>query len=320
MKKYLFLIALWLTFFVPGSAQATAKFLVLCSTACTWDNTNDAIWSLSSGGANNTTHPVAGDDVTLDAATCVGGTTCTITTGAVTISAATITWGACTASTTGCIIKADTNNTNFTLSATNGTNLNGNGSGTRKWIGGSGTYTITQNGPFGNFFALNTATNDQGSTFNSATWVLSGTAGSGSGRGFLGGTFSFGPTTFNANSGGGTVLMTGASTFASLTINGPNTFYFGNGNTQTITGALTLTGSSSSSVVNLSSNAIDATATLSLGAASTGTWVALHTIITSGAAGLTASNCFNLGLNTLANGGTCTGPSGGGGGGRIIGG
>ena len=28
----------------------------------TWDNTDDTIWSTSSGGANNTTHPVAGDE------------------------------------------------------------------------------------------------------------------------------------------------------------------------------------------------------------------------------------------------------------------
>lgn len=317
MNKLLGLFLLALACWAPDLAQAAARFAV-CSTTCTWDNTSTAMWSTTSGGATGASAPVAGDDVTLDAATCVGGTTCTITTFAGTISARSITWGECTASTTGCIIAADTNNTNFTITASNGTLFTGSGTGVRQWKAGTGTYTITANGPFANFFSMSTVTNDT-SVFSGATWVAAG-ATDGGPRVWTGGGKSFGPTTFNGNSSGGSVLIIGNNTFASLTINGLNSIFFGNGNTQTITGALTVTGSSSAPV-QLGSNNFDSPYTLSLGAPSTATWVALHALVTSGGNALTATNCLNLGLNTLASSGSCTAPSaGGGGGGRIIGG
>jgi hypothetical protein len=275
------------------------------------------MWSTSTGGATGASAPAAGDDVTLDGATCVGGTTCTITTFAGTISAQSITWGTCTASTTGCIIAANTNNTNFAITASNGTLFSG--SGTRKWVGGTGTYTLTANGAFAAFFTMATTTNDQGSTFNSATWVLGGTAGSGSARSFTNGGFSIGPLTLNSNSSGGPSLFVGSTTFASLTINGPNYVAFANGSTFTMTGGMTITGSSNTAAVLITSNTAPSTATISLGAASTGTWIGLQAIVFSGAGALTGSNCFNFGLVTL-NGGTCATPGGGGGGGRIIGG
>lgn len=314
MKRYLFILAALAFAALAEPAEAAARFAV-CSGTCTWDNTSTAMWATSSGGATGASAPVAGDDVTLDANTCVGGTTCTITTFAGTIAANSITWGACTASTTGCIIDASVNNTNFTLTSAGASSFSGSGSGTRKWLAGTGTYDLTQTGA-NNCFAMQTVTNDQGSVFSGATWSCSGnTTGA---RGWQGGGFSFGPTTFNANTSRGSLTITGVNTFSSLTINGPNLVLFSNGTTQTISGALSVNGVSSSSPVQLQSNAIDTAATISLGSASSGSWAVLRAITTSGAAALTISNCFNLGRNTLANGGACNGPSAGGG--RIIGG
>jgi len=58
--------------------------------------------------------PVSADNVTLDAATCVGGTTCTITVNT-NFNITALTMGACTASTTGCILDFSINNNNVTL-------------------------------------------------------------------------------------------------------------------------------------------------------------------------------------------------------------
>jgi hypothetical protein len=318
MKKLFGLFLLALAFLAPDLAQAATRFAV-CTTACTWDNTSTAMWCATDTGCTGASAPVAGDIVTFNGNTCVGGTTCTITTFAGTISAQQIVWGACTASTTGCIIDASVNNTNFTLSATGGSTgtFNGSGTGTRKWLAGTGTYSITDTSA-SPLFTMATTTNDQGSVFSGATWTLSGTTTNA--RSFAGGGFSFGPVTFNTNTSRGSIAITGANTWASLTINAPQFITMPNSTTQTVTGALTLTGSSSSSNVYFGSNSFDLVATISLGTAGTATWVALRSITTSGASGLTASNCFDLGRLTLANGGACNTPSGGGGGGRIIGG
>lgn len=295
--------------FIPDAAQAASKFLVLCTTACNWDNTNDTIWSTTSGGANNTTHPVAGDDVTINASSCVGGVTCAITTGAVTIAINSVTWGACTATTTGCIIDASANNTNFTIGGGSGVAFSGTGAGTRKWLAGTGTYALSSANANGCFSMASTG-GDTGSVFSGATWSCSGATTNG--RGWAGGGFSFGPMTFNGNSSNGSTIITGANTWASLTFVAPQFVSIPNGTTQTVTGALTVTGSSASSLVVLLSNGQDSIATISLGSASTGTWASFRAITTSGAAALTVSNCIDMGRNTFANGGSCTAPSGGG--------
>lgn len=298
--------------FVSDLAEAAARFAV-CTTTCTWDNTSTAMWSASSGGATGASAPTSADTVTFDAATCVGGTTCTITTFAGTISAQSITWGACTASTTGCIIDADTNDTNFTINGIGVTLFSGTGTGTRKWLAGSGTYTLTISNTNG-CFSMATTTNDQGSVFSGATWNCTVTAANT--WTWNGGGFSFGPTTINGNSGGGNAAIGGTNTFASLTVNGPNWLAFPKAATTTVTGALTLNGSSSTPVM-LTSTDIDTIATVSLGAASTGTWTTLRVLTTSGAAALTATNCLSFLRVTLANGGSCTAPVVGG---EIIGG
>lgn len=316
MNKLFGLLLLALAF-LPGGAEAAARFAV-CATTCTWDNTSTAMWSTTSGGATGASAPTSADTVTLDANTCVGGTTCTITTFSGTISVQTITWGACTASTTGCIIDASVNNTNFTLSTSAGVTgvFNGSGTGTRQWKAGTGTYNISVTST-SLLIEMSTVTNDT-SVFSGATWNLTATA-SAAGTDVAGGGKSYGPFTINANTLGGQTQFSGANTFASFTAVGPVNLIFNNSITQTVTGAVTFTGSSSTAAVDVRSNSATPF-TMSIGSASTGTWVALRSITTSGAAALSATNCYNLGRVTLANSGTCTGPSVGGGGGRIIGG
>lgn len=315
MNKLFGLFLLAVAFLAPVGAEAANRFAV-CTTTCTWDNSSTAMWSTASGGATGASAPTSADAVIIDAATCVGGTTCTITTFAGIISAQTITWGACTASTTGCIIDASANNTNFTISSAGADAFSGTGTGTRKWLGGTGTYALTNSGT-NDCIDMSTTTNDQGSVFSGATWSCSGTSSSAT-RNWNGGGFSYGPTTFNANTSRGALGIGGSNTFASLTINGPQQIIVGAN--QTITGALTLTGVSNSQPVQFNSNSLSTARTISIGSASTGTWASLRDITTSGAAALTVSNCFDNGNVTLANGGACNTPAGGAAGGKIIGG
>lgn len=316
MNKLFGLFLLAVAFLAPDLAQAANRFLT-CSTTCTITAADTSIWGSTSGGTGASV-PGSGDAVIMDAATCVGGTTCTATFGSgYNPTWQSVTWGACTASTTGCIIDASVNNNSITLSGGAGVLFSGTGSGTRKWLAGTGTYNLTSNTVNG-CFSMATTTNDQGSVFSGATWNCTVT--STNLWTWAGGGFSFGPTTINGNSSGGNVAFSGANTFSTLTLNGPNWVAFPQATTTTITGALTATGTSSTPVILTSSN-IDTVTTVSLGAASTATWAALRVLTTSGAAGLTATNCLTLGRVTLANGGSCTAPStGGGGGGRIIGG
>ena len=304
MKRYLFILAS-LAFVALSIPADAANRWAVCNTACASGNTSTAMWSsVGSGGATGASAPTSADAVIIDGGTCVGGTTCTITTFAGTISAQTITWGACTASTTGCIIDASVNNTSFTLGGSSGYTFSGTGTGTRKWLAGTGTYALTHAGANG-CFTMATTTSDQGSVFSGATWSCSGATTST--RTWAGGGFTFGPTTFNGNSSNGSTFISGANTFSSLTINSPA--WLSIGANQTITNALTATGSSSSSMVTMIGIGVDTPATISLGAASTATWLVLRSITTSGAAALNATNCTDLGRNTLANSGTCSAPA-----------
>jgi hypothetical protein len=116
-----------------------------------------------------------------------------------------------------------------------------------------------------------------------------------------------------------TTALNGQNTFASLTIAAPNYIFVGG--SQTITGALAFSGTSSTAVVFLNGNVVDQTYTFSLGAPVSASWVVLRGLVTSGGNPLTATNCINLGQLTLASGGSCTGPVVGGScPGRIIGG
>lgn len=305
------LIALALLWVIP--ADAANKFLVLCTTACTWDNTNDAIWSTSTGGLNNTTHPTSADTATLDANSCVGGLTCTITIGA-NLAMQTFTWGACTASTSGCIID-NSGNFNITLNSSGALAFSGTGAGTRKFISGTGIYSITMTGA--NLFSMAITTNlDAASTFN-ATWsILGATASS---RTFAGGGLSYGPITFGANSSGGTSGISGTNTFSSIVFGLPNAIVIGA--TTTVTNGLTTSGGSSTSQGIVIPSVIDTPAIITSANAMLPQWLAFRALTFQGGGNATCTNCFDLGRNTISGGGTLsiTSPSSGSGG-KIIGG
>lgn len=293
MKKYLFLIALWFIFLVPISANAAAKFLVLCTTTCTWDNTNDAIWSTSSGGTNNTTHPVAGDDVTLDASSCVGGVTCTITTGAVTISIVSLTMSLCTASTTGCILDASANNTNFTLSSSTNAFVS-NGSGTRTLNMGNGTWTLS---------GVSAIWNAAGSTnftlnANSSTIAFTGTANGQ--RELRAGT----AKTYNNITVNSSVdrffQLSGATAIGinTLTITGPNRVQFQQGITTTITTLSNISGNATNQCLLTNNNPSNGQATISSGNNFTADYCAISGLAFTGAGTFAATNSMNVGQAT----------------------
>lgn len=306
MKKYLFLIALWLAFLVPTNAFAFACFWV--GGTGTWDSSSITHWAPSSGGAatgcaTSNAAPAAGDTVTFDASS--GGGTVTPNGTVAGIAFTSITAGAFTGT-----LAFNTNNPNMTFGS-----VSFGGSGTRTINMGSGTWTIT--GTSGTIFDVNVQTNCTSCVYSNASFVFSGNSAaraisSGSG-------LSFGPATINANSTKGYISISGGggSTWASVTVGSGNTLAFGQGVTHTITGALTMTGTSSAPVGLQSFSPGSGVTTVSVGSASTINWGTVLRVTKSGAGSITATNSFDAGGNTSV---TITAPSAGGGGGRIIGG
>ena len=306
MNKLLGLFLLWIVCLVPSLANSAALFAV-CTTACTWDNTSTTMWSTLSGGATGAGPPTSADTVTLDAATCVGGTTCTITPFAGTISASTITMSACTASTTGCILDASANNTNFTLSGANA--FTSTGSGTRTLNMGNGTWTLSNAAANWNVASATNFTLNA----NSSTIAFTGTGikqfNAGTSRTYNIVTINGGASSFVG------VNATTALTIGTLTITPPQRMTFSSGVTNTITTFTDITGTSSQQVSIINSNQLFAGYTISSANNFTCTWCAILGGTFSGGGTFTAPNSFNLGGNS---GITITAPSGGGG--RIIGG
>jgi hypothetical protein len=304
MNKLFGLILLALAF-LPGGAEAANRFAV-CATTCTWDNSSTAMWSTSSGGATGAAAPTSSDDVILDAATCVGGTTCTITTFAGTISVANLTQSACTASTAGCILDAATNNTNFVISGSTG--YANTGSGTRTLNMGTGTWTIS-----GNTGSWNIAAS---MTLSAASSTIEFTGAAAASRTFAGGAKTYGTVMVSAiGTGIGQFAFTASNTFGTLTVSAPNRLSFGNGTTQTITTLTNISGSASSPTL------ISGNVAFGVGAiASANNWVCDYCGLTnmsfSGGGTFSATNSYDFKNNS---GITITPPAGTGGG-RIIGG
>lgn len=300
MKKILLLLALLLA---PISADAASRFAV-CAVTCTWDGASTAMWSATSGGATGASVPGSADTVTLDAATCVGGVTCTITVNT-TVTVLSITMGACTAATTGCIIDFSANNNNVTLSAT--TAFSGTGTGTRTLNLGNGTWTLSASSAV-TITPWNCATvTNMTLNANSSTIVFSGT-GIGT-RAFSGGGLTYSTFNIGANSSGGAVLIQGSNTFANLGVTAPLSIALTASTTQTITNAFTWTGSS---VSPLSIIGGGASSTISVASGTpTITWAGIRSSTFTGGATFAATNSLDLQLNS---GITITPPSGGGGG------
>lgn len=280
------------------SVEAANRFAV-CTVTCTWDGSSTAMWSTSTGGATGASVPGSSDAVILDAATCVGGATCTITVNT-TVTVQSITMGACTASTTGCILDFAPNDNNVNLSI----GFDGSGTGTRTLNMGDGTWTISSTGTA---WTLATVT---GLTFNRNASTITLT---GAGASFLGGGQTY--NTVNFNNGATGVFTSGANTYTNLGISAPGWVIFTNGTTTVVTNAFTFTGTASTPIMLTSASDFSA-ATISVASGTpTCTFCGMRAMTFTGGATFTANNSFNLGVNT---GITINGPSGGGG--RIIGG
>src|SRR6476620_2626099 len=142
MNKLFGLFLLAFAFLAPDVAQAANRFLT-CATTCTITAIDTSIWGTTTGGTGASV-PGASDDVILDGATCVGGTTCTATMGAgYNPTWISVTQSACTASTAGCILDLSANNNNVTVTGSNC--YTNTGAGTRTINMGSGTWTCSNN-------------------------------------------------------------------------------------------------------------------------------------------------------------------------------
>lgn len=311
MRKLFGLFVLALAF-LPSEVWAAPRFAV-CTTTCTWDNSSTAMWSATSGGATGASAPTSADTVTLDAATCVGGTTCTITTFAGTISILSLTMSACTASTAGCILEASTNNTNFVLSNSVSSYVN-TGSGTRTLNMGTGTWTLSGNEASWNIVASATL------SAASSTIAFTTTTGTINARSFTGAGKTYGTVTISSPSVGGVFNFGGANTIGTLTISAPNRIFFPQGTTTTVTNLTNISGSSSAQTLFGTSNVSFGTTTISSANNFTCDWCGFNLVAFSGGGTFTGSNSFSFGGGN--SGITITAPSGGGGGGggRIIGG
>ncbi len=217
MKR--FLIAAFLLCICVVSASAANRFAV-CTTTCTWDNSSTAMWSTSSGGAAGASAPAITDDVIFDAATCVGGATCTATVNA-NLSIRSLVMGTCTATTTGCILDFSINNNNIAF-ADSSPALSISGTGTRTLRMGSGNWSFINS--LGTMITAATSTNLT-LTAGTSTIIATLTTAGGQTTTFNTGTgLTWGNFTLNANlsTGGRINMVGGTATFANVIVNGPN--------------------------------------------------------------------------------------------------
>jgi hypothetical protein len=302
MKR--FLLSPFALAFLSVSAEAANRFLT-CTTACTITAADTSIWGAASGGTGASV-PGSGDAVILDTATCVGGTTCTMTMGpGYNPTWQSLTMGTCTASTTGCILDVATNDNNITLTSS-GNALSVTGTGTRRLDMGDGTWTFSST--INPILDFTTTTN---LTFNRNGSTIAFSAPS------FGPTINTGGLIFNNMTVTGhatntpLINITGAgSTWNNITVSGgfANVVFPVTGTTAIA--SLNITGTSTKGI-RLSSSGSSSVAALNITAASI-QWAAISFI--NSTSSISATNSLDLGSNTNV---TITPPSGGG---RIIGG
>lgn len=291
----LFILALA---FLPGGAEAANRFAV-CATTCTWDNSSTAMWSTTSGGATGASAPGSGDAAILDANTCVGGTTCTITSFAGTLTLGSVIMTGFTASGAGGIWDASVNNTNVTI--TTGSGFDNSGSGNRTINMGSGTWTMSSG-------SWNTSAS---ATINAGTSTIVGNS---AGLFFIGGGKTYYAISLPAISGTGIHTFFNNNIVNTFTITPPSRVNFGNGNTLTVTNLTNVSGTSSNQVLFLGNYGGTASGIISANNF-TCDWCGFTYMAFSGGGTFTANNSANYGGNS---GITINVPSGGGG--KIIGG
>lgn len=305
MKR--FLLSIVALAFLTYSAEAANRYLT-CNTACTITAADTSIWGTSSGGTGASV-PGSSDAVILDAATCVGGTTCTATVGSGYNPAwQSITMGACTASTTGCVLDFSVNNNNVTLSSSTGMSVSG--TGTRQLKCGSGTFTLSGSGTV---WDAGTTTN---LTMTCGSAALSFTS-TGS-RTFNTGAQTYGTVTAAAAASAGTTftINNAGATFNALAISAPLEIVIASSaaTSLTLSTAPTWNGIAATPFFIHGAGGVNK-GVINVPASSVLSWIAFQNITFSGNAA-TATNSFDLGGNNM-NGGSINPP---GSGGRIIGG
>jgi hypothetical protein len=267
----------------------------------TWDTTTTTHWATSTGGAGGTAVPTTGDAVTFDGSS--GGGTVTVAALVSGLSLASLTCGAF----TGTLDLATNQPINLTF--TGGTGLSVTGTGARTLNFGTGTYTFTTPGGSNNPVDATTITNlTNPTTAFASSAIVFNSSGAGQQQ-LIGGGLTYGTVTVNSRTNGMTFLVGSANSFSNFTVNGPCDCTFPASLTNTITGSLTITGTSSGLVKFTNGNVNSATvATLAVtGATLSATWGVFKAITLTGAT-MTATNSYDLGANT---GITITGPSGG---------
>lgn len=308
MKHFLRLALLAAALAFPSAADAANRFLT-CSTACTITAADTSIWGTTTGGTGASV-PGSSDAVVLDAATCVGGVTCTATMGAAyNPTWQSITMGACTAATAGCILDFSVNNNTPTLTSA----VSITGTGTRTLKMGTGQWTLSGSG--GSVWDATTTTN---LTFSNTASTIALTNNAFALIGFKGGGLTYGTLALGPNSAGGQITITGNNTFTNLTGTAPFILSGSSGGstTQIITNAFTISGSSTNKVSFLTAAAsVSVTYSVTSGTP-TLDWAVLWGATFSGGATFSATNSIGLGA---VSGITVTAPSTTGSG-RIIGG
>jgi len=200
------------------------------------------------------------------------------------------------------------NNQNLTLSTFTASNSN-----TRTLTMGSGTWTLT--GEVG-IWTLTTIT---GLTFNKDTsTIVIATAPDQQARTFAAGapTGGYNIVTVNANTQSAPLGFSGAATFATFNISGPNWLVLTSGVTLTVTNAFTWTGTTTALIGMESSGTGQATISVASGSP-TVAYGAFRNMAFTGGATFTANNSFSLGNNS---GITINAPAAGGNTARVIGG
>lgn len=297
MRKFLLAVAF---LFLSFPATEAANRFAVCTVACTWDGASTAMWSASTGGATGASVPGSADAVIFDAATCVGGVTCTATVNT-NPSISTLTMGACTASTTGCVLDFSANNNSITFNSVNG-GLSVTGTGTRTLNMGNGTWTFVTNAGSAVDFTTTTSL-----TFNAgtSTIVFSG-ASLTNGVNFVGGGKTFGTFTdsITAYNGFG-VGFTASASFASFNMNAGGIYTFNSGLAFVVTNAVSWAGTLAKPI-SLSGGVTAPTFNIANGSTISNALLGRISFTTSAGA-ISATSSYDRGGNNM-NGGSITAP------------
>lgn len=302
MNAALRVLALLFALLCATGAEAANRFLT-CATTCTITAIDTSIWGTTTGGTGASV-PGSGDAVILDAATCVGGTTCTATMGpGYNPTWQSITMGTCTASTAGCILDFAPNDNNVTLSVA----FNCTGTGTRTLNMGDGIWTVS--GTTGTVWDCGVITN---LTFNanSSTLAFSATPTSSRTINFGGLTYNIVTITNSVASSRTIIWSVGNPTFTgAVTLSNVLNLRLSGTQAYTFNGGLTYNGTSTTQAALYTDGAGTPAATVNVAGAVSLAWLFIQNITKGGAGSITATNSFDAGGNT---GVTITGPSGGG--------